>query len=101
MASREQGRRLALSPSRTMVAEIMHHSRGMPLIVVERPLDLGGTAALRASRGIGWQALFMKAFGLTAQRHPVLRRSFVRFPWPHLYEHPFSTCGFMVERELD
>jgi hypothetical protein len=90
-----------LSPSRTMVTEIMHHARGMPMITIERPLHLPGLTELRRERGVSWPALFMKAFALTALRHPVLRRAYVRWPWPHLYEHPFSTCGFMVERDLE
>lgn len=101
MSSEEKGRRLALSASRTMVTEIMHHARGMPLIIVERACELGDLGDLRRSRGVSWPVLFMKAFGLTALAHPILRRAYVRFPWPHLYEHPHSTCGFMVERELD
>src|SRR5262245_18552498 len=47
-----------------------------------------------------WSVLFAKAFALTARSRPELRRSYMSFPWPNLYEHPTSTVCLNVEREL-
>ena len=101
MSDNRTGTWISLTPARRMIVEIMHHSRNTPQISVARRLDLGDLAALRKSRGIGWPVLFMKAFGLVAQKHRVLRQSYVKFPWAHIYEHPFVTCALMVEREID
>ncbi len=45
-----------------------------------------------------WSALFMKAFAQVAQTVPELRRAFVKFPWPHLYEYPLSVGSIAVQR---
>jgi hypothetical protein len=92
---------ISLTPARRLIAELMHQSRNMPQISVARRLELGDLPALRKSRGIGWPVVFMKAFGLVAQKHRILRQSYVKFPWPHIYEHPFTTCALMVERDID
>src|SRR5262249_26297251 len=30
-----------------------------------------------------------------------LRRAYIRYPWPRLYEHPISECGLLLERDQD
>jgi hypothetical protein len=45
-----------------------------------------------------WQVLFMKAYSLVAANHPPLRRALLRFPWPRLYEHPWTNCALALER---
>jgi hypothetical protein len=32
--------------------------------------------------------MFIKAYALVAAKQPLLRRSFMSFPWPRFYEHP-------------
>jgi hypothetical protein len=65
--------------------------------------DLGAIVAARRSLAEppSWVALFTRAYGLTAQRHAELRRAFIRWPWPHLYEHPCSECAVLVERAYE
>ena len=46
-----------------------------------------------------WTVIFTKAYALLAQEFPELRRAYVRFPWPHLYEYPISKATIMIERE--
>lgn len=48
---------------------------------------------------ISWGAILVKAIALTAQRQPELRQAFMRFPWPHIYEHPHCVATYVVERE--
>jgi hypothetical protein len=43
--------------------------------------------------------LFSKAFGLLGRDYPDLRRSYLKFPWPHLYEHPHHVVTLNVERQ--
>ena len=53
------------------------------------------------SRRPPWFGIFAKAYGLTAQEFPQLRRTFIKWPWPHLYEYPTSVAGVCVERDVD
>ena len=40
----------------------------------------------------------MKAYALVGEDHAPLRRSFLEFPWPRLYEHPWMNCSLAIER---
>jgi hypothetical protein len=42
--------------------------------------------------------VFTKAFALVARNRPELRRSYLAFPWPHLYEHAANVATVTVER---
>jgi hypothetical protein len=66
-------------------------------------MDLGAVIAARKalSRRPPWFGIFAKAYGLTAREFPQLRRTFVKWPWPHLYEYPTSVAGVCVERDVD
>ena len=66
-------------------------------------LDLAPLVAARAqaAQRPAWTAIFAKAQALAAQEVPELRRIFVKLPWPHLYELPFSVASVVVEREID
>ncbi len=48
-----------------------------------------------------WTAIFAKAYALVAAEYPVLRRAYVKLPWPQLYEYPASTATIMFEREYE
>jgi hypothetical protein len=47
---------------------------------------------------VGWCAIFTKAYGLVAAARPELRRCYVPFPWPRLYEHPLTVASVALER---
>ncbi len=96
----ERGRWIPLSPARKMVMEILHHAKKVPSLPLSRKTDVSRLALVREhGADASWTAIFMKAYGLVAQRHPCLRQAYLPLPWPHLYEHPFSLCALMVERE--
>jgi hypothetical protein len=65
-------------------------------------MDLRPLIAARAACASrpGWCVMFSKAFGMLARDYPELRRSYMKFPWPHLYEHPHSVVALNVERRL-
>jgi hypothetical protein len=75
----------------------------------QKSMIVGGTVTLRlsplvAARRrhqplIGWSAILIKAIALTSRKWPELRRAYIAFPWPHLYEHPHSVATVVVERE--
>jgi hypothetical protein len=70
---------------------------------------VGGSTSIRVSAVmearrrhqplIGWSAILIKATALTSRKWPELRRAYVAFPWPHLYEHPHCVANVVVERE--
>jgi hypothetical protein len=100
MSDARKGRCLSLSPARRMVMEILHHGRKVPALPLSKVMRVGQLAAARkAGAFVSWTALFMKAYSLVAERHAELRRAYIRWPWPHLYEHPVSACALLLERD--
>ncbi len=99
MADPRRGTRLTLSPGRKMVLEILHHGRRVPSLPLSKEMQVGAVAAAR--QGVSWTAIFVRAYGLVARRNPELRRAYVPWPRPHLYEHPFSEAALLVERAYD
>ena len=102
MGDLRKGRRLTLSPARKIVLEILHHGRLVPALPLSKLMRVGKLSDVRkAGAFVSWIAIFMKGYGLVAQRHPELRRAYIPFPWPHVYEHPISECALLLEREYD
>ena len=102
MAQFRKGRRLALSPARKLVMETLHHGRQVPTLPLSKVMRVGALASARkAGAFVSWTAIFMKAYSLTAQQYAELRRAYIPYPWPHLYEHPISEGAVLMERELD
>ena len=96
------GRRIRLSVARRMVADYMWASSGIARVGVTRPVELGDVIAAR--RGMqnppSWTAIFAKAFAMVAAEVPELRRVYMKWPWPHLYEYAESTVSIMQERRI-
>jgi hypothetical protein len=97
------GRRVRISLPRRWVADLMHVSRHAPVVTAERRADLSALIAARARvpDPPPWPALFIKAYALVAARTPALRRAYLPFPWPHLYEVDESVASVAVAREYD
>ncbi|MSR31126.1 MAG: hypothetical protein EXR99_06410 [Gemmataceae bacterium] len=99
--SKPVGRNLPISPFRGIVIDLMHFSQKVPVAVAERKFSLG---ALKAARHMdparpSWTGIFAKAYGLVCRDYPVLRRSYMGFPWARFYEHPHSVASINIERE--
>jgi hypothetical protein len=96
------GRSRPLPFSRRLVADYMHVSRHLARVTMERRMGLRPLISARAASGIrpSWYAILAKAFAVVAARHPVLRSTYLRYPWPRLYEHPRSVAAIVVEREV-
>ncbi|HEX3314571.1 MAG TPA: hypothetical protein VHR72_06735 [Gemmataceae bacterium] len=95
------GRRIGLSPARRFIVDLMSASDRVPTIPMERRMNLAKLAQMR-NRGpvrFGWCALFVQAYARVAARTPELRRVFLPWPWPHLYEHPKVIANIAVERQ--
>lgn len=96
-----RGRTLPLSGPRTFINDLLHYAKAIPTVPVSRVMDLGPLIPARREHPVrpSWSLLFMKAFGLVATEHPSLRRAWIGFPTPRLYEHPQSVCALAMERE--
>src|SRR5262249_16691058 len=69
---------------------------------VDRRMDLAPLIAARAAspNRPGWAVIFSRAYALLARDHPDLRRSYMKFPWAYLYEHPHSVASINIHRRL-
>jgi hypothetical protein len=94
------GRTVALSAPRRLIGDLLHFARQVPSIPVQRRMNVAALAAARAQgpRRVSWCAIFTKAYARTAALVPELRRAYLAFPRPRLYEHPFSIASVAVER---
>lgn len=103
MEAVETGRWIGLSRNRKFVCDLMRHSVRVPSVPSQREMRLADVlAASRASRQpISWCAIFLKAYSHVCARRPELRRAFMPYPWPHLYEHPNTVASFSVERDFE
>ncbi len=97
-----KGRNLPISLPRRLMCDFLHFSKKVPLVCVERLMDLGPLYQARQALTDrpSWFTLFLKAFALSAQRWPELRTSFMSFPWPHLHVHEGSIGGLPIERQI-
>lgn len=100
--SKPAGRWVSLTPYRKLVTDLMHFSAQVPSVAADRRMNLAPLAAARRARPAppNWAVLFSKAFGMLGRDYPELRRTYMKFPWPHLYEHPHSVVALNVERRL-
>jgi hypothetical protein len=98
-----RGRSIRLSPPRRIVADLLHFAMKMPLVPVERRIDISKLkAAIESSAGRPlWSAVFLKGFALVAREIPELRQAYIAWPWPHLYQYPSSIGVVGIEREFD
>ena len=99
--SQRKGVLRPLSPARKFVTDLVHFAQQIPTVRVARTMQIRAVARARelATPRPSWPAIFMKAYALVAAGRPFLRQAFLRWPWEHLYEHPFSICAVMIERE--
>jgi hypothetical protein len=95
------GRNLRLSLPRRFVCDLIHFARNVPTVSIERCMTLGEVASARAAARPkpSWCTLFTKAYGFVSAAWPELRRAYLSFPRPHLYEHPVPVATVAVERD--
>ncbi len=96
------GRRLGLSLPRRFVCDLLHFARKVPTVPVQRRMNIAPLMAARqqADPRPSWCALFTKAYAMVAAARPELRRAYLSFPWPHLYEHSISVASVAIERKV-
>jgi hypothetical protein len=100
--SQPKGRNLRLSLPRRLVGDLLHFARQVPTVPVQRRFHIGAVVEARraAAPRPSWAAVFTKAYAFACAARPELRRAYLSFPWPHLYEHPVSVASLAVERRI-
>ena len=95
-----QGRTLPLSLPRRLIGDLVHFARRVPSVPVQRRVNVGRVRVLReqADPRPSWCAIFTKAYATVAAACPALRRAYLGWPWPRLYEHPHSVASVAIER---
>jgi hypothetical protein len=98
-----RGTKRKISLPRVFILDLMHASMRVPFISLSRPFEIGPLMAARAKAASppGWASIFVKAFAIVAREEPVLRRLYVKLPWPHFFELPRSVAMVAVARVED
>jgi hypothetical protein len=86
--------------SRRLTLDVLHFHKHVALCAHDRQFDLSRLVALRSRLPdrISWSLLFIKAFGVVAANRPVLRQTYQRWPWPHIYQHSDSVAMLATHR---
>ena len=97
------GTTIPLSNGRRAIAAFLEYSRQIPTIPVNLRINVKSLAQARSESdsSVSWTAIFIRAYGIVSAQFPELRRSWISWPYPYLYEHPHSTCAVAVERDWD
>ena len=98
-----RGRAVRLSLPRRIVVDLLHFAAAVPSVPVQKRMRLKAIVDARAAcrDRPRWTAIFIKAYALVAREFPVLRRAYVKFPWPMLYEYPVSIANVVIERDYE
>lgn len=96
-----RGRFRRLPLQRRWIADLMAACASRPVMAADRLMRIKDAAQARrtVANPPGWTAIIIKAYAIVAARDAALRQAYFSLPWPHLYEHPVSVVGVVVERE--
>jgi hypothetical protein len=94
------GFNLPLSLPRRLIGDYLHFAHQIPSVPVQRRMRLGEVVEARAAAGArpSWCSIFTKAYAFVSAARPELRRAYLSFPRPHLYQHPINVASLAVER---
>jgi len=99
--SPSRGHSIPLSLPRRLVCDLVHFARRIPTVPVQRVMDLHAVAEARSAcvPRVGWTAVFTKALAVVSNEMPELRRAYLDYPRPRLYEHPSPAASVAIERD--
>ena len=103
MTDGRDGRRIRIPASRRLSWDLLYFHQNVPLCAHDRRMNLADVSAARDACPvrISWPAIFIKSYAIVAQDFPELRQTWYRWPWAHLYQHPFSVATLTVQRQID
>lgn len=93
--------RMLMPSSRALASDIASMGSRVPTARADLVVDLSMLAATRslAIPRISWTALFVRSYGLVTDEVPCLRQSYMRWPFPHLFQHAQSTAMIAIQRD--
>jgi hypothetical protein len=97
-----RGLNIPLSLPRRLICDMLHFAHFVPSVPVQRRMQLADLVAARAASDPrpSWCGIFTKAYAIVTDANPILRRAYLTFPWPHLYQHPTNIATIVIERRL-
>ncbi len=97
------GRFIRISLPRQYIIDLLHFSRKIPSIPVQRKMQIGKTLAARKrlAKAPSWVVIFAKAYATVCEQYPALRQSYLALPWAHFYQHPHSLASIAMEKTVD
>lgn len=98
-----RGKTFAVPQSRRSTLDLLELSQQTPAVSHYRRLEIPRLTSVRASakQRISWPVLFFKAYANVVAATPDLRRVYVPYPFPRLYEHPVPVGRMTVPRSID
>jgi hypothetical protein len=98
-----KGHYIRQSLPRKWIADMLHFSHRVPVVAAERILRVRATVEARKKTGlaVSWGAMMVKTMALVSQRLPEMRRAYLPYPWPRLYEAPYSVASVILDREYE
>jgi len=97
-----KGRSIPLTPHRRIVIDMLREASRIPTVPVQRVMCIRDLVEARAKQPrphVSWTALFTWAMARVCLEMPVLRRVYLKYPWPRLYEYPGSVAAIALEAE--
>ncbi len=96
----DRGRNVPFSLPRRWVNDLLHFAKKVPLVSGERHLRVRSMMELRrrTKNPPTWSALMIKAISKVSVGIPELRRAYMPYPWPHIYEAPHSVAAVVFDR---
>jgi hypothetical protein len=100
--SQPAGFNLPLSLPRRFIGDLLYFSQKVPSVPVQRRMNIAAVVAARnaAAPHPSWCGIFTKAYAFVCAAWPELRRAYLAFPRPHLYQHPVNKATVAVERRF-
>jgi hypothetical protein len=99
----QKGRYVRQSLPRKWMADMLHFSHRVPVVAAERILRVRSVVDVRKRTGlaVSWSAMMIKTMALISARLPEMRRAYLPYPWPRLYEAPYSVASVIIDREFE
>jgi hypothetical protein len=95
------GKTIPLSLPRRLIGDMLHFAHRIPSVPVQRLMNLSPLHDARNQTipRVSWCVLFLKGYAKVATQIPPLRRAYLPFPYPRLYEHQYSKASVALERD--
>src|SRR5258708_4994451 len=100
--SGSRGHKIPLSLPRRFIGDLVHFAQQVPSVPVQRRMRIADVSIARSEAELrpSWCAVFTKALALVAAARPELRRAYLKFPWPHLFEANENVASIAIERRF-